>query len=333
MVVMSSSILEKQFVGRSRMVVPFLTEEGVTDILINGTGSLYVEKRGKLESRSNPFTEREALVDLIERMLIPIGKRVDAARPYVDGRLNDGSRFHLLLNPIATAGPLISIRTFSKQERPTLESFGDPEVVRWIRSQLKERKNILLAGGTGAGKTTLLSSMLDEISVEERIVIIEETQEIRTLHPHTVSLEARGPSAEGVGEVTVRALLKNSLRMRPDRIVVGEVRGEEAFDLLQAMNTGHRGGLGTLHANSALDALRRLESLVILGCYNVPLRVVREWIASNIHGVIFLDRSSGRRGVAEVLSVNGLEGEVYRITPRFRATLGMIGASSACNRG
>jgi pilus assembly protein CpaF len=313
----SHSLIQKQFPGRASALLPFLQDDSITDILINGPGQLFVERNGLLAREVSPFLERDSLSDLVERMLVPIGKRVDAAHPYADGRLLDGSRFHIILPPIAAEGPFISIRK-QKGSGVTLESFGEASPVAFVRSELLAEKNILIAGATGSGKTTFLSRLIDAVPDRERIAIVEETREIRTLHPHSLSLEARPPTPDGVGEVTLRTLVKNTLRMRPDRIVVGEVRGEEAFDLLLAMNTGHRGTMGTIHANSALDALKRLESLAILVGYHIPLKVIREWVASSIQLVVFLHRREGRREIAEILSVQGLEGEVYRITPRYR---------------
>jgi pilus assembly protein CpaF len=310
-------MLERQLLGKASSLLPFFRDDTVTDILINGTQSLYVEREGKLTAESNPFPDRESLADLIERLLLPLGRRVDATQPYLDGYLLDGSRFHIILPPLAPQAAHISIRKF-RRERVALESFGSSEKVEWLRREFRERRNLLIVGGTGAGKTTLLGRLLDEASPGERILCLEESRELQTSHPHTLYLEARAMTPEGKGEVTLRALLRNALRMRPDRIVVGEVRGAEAFDLLLALNTGHRGGLGTLHANSALDGLRRLETLAILAGYLIPLKTVREWIGANIHGVVFVERSGSQREIREAIVVNGLEGENYRITPRFR---------------
>ena len=312
------SVLRRQLLGRAAALLPLLEDDEVTDILINGPGTVFVERAGRLIVADSPFPDAPSLSDFIERLVVPIGKRIDAAQPYLDGRLLDGSRFHVILPPIAPEGPLISIRRARAGNRASLESFGPPEIVAWLRGQLSARKNLLIAGGTGSGKTTLLCRLLDEVSTAERIAILEETRELHCLHPHAVHLEARAASPEGRGEVSLRCLVRNSLRMRPDRIVIGECRGGEAFDLLQAMNTGHRGTLGTLHANSAVDALKRLESLALLGGVGLPLRTVREWVGSCVHAVVFLERTGDVRRVSEIAAVQGLEGEVYRITPVFR---------------
>ncbi len=310
--------LQKQLVGRSAALVPFFLEEEITDILINGTEQLFIEKRGVLSSVPNPFDNKESLQELIERMILPLGKRVDAAQPYLDGRLTDGSRFHIILPPIAVEGPLISIRKRRLQNPLSLLDFGPPTMAEFLEKETLRGANLLIAGGTGAGKTSLLSCLLNCISRLDRIAIIEETTEIQVNHPHVVHLEARAPSPEGRGEVTLQALVKNSLRMRPDRLILGECRGAEAFDMLHAMNTGHRGSLGTIHANSALDALRRLEGLAMMAGISLPMRTVKEWIGAAIQGVIYLEKRGGVRQVTEIISINGLEGEVYRMTPRYK---------------
>jgi pilus assembly protein CpaF len=310
------SSLAKQLTGTSAALIPFLIDPTVTDILVNGLSSFYVERKGKLSREPHPFTERAEIQDLIERLVVPLGKRVDAAQPYLDGRLSEGSRFHIILPPLASTGPLISIR--KHRNSVALSSFGCEELTEWLKAEVGRRHSMLIAGGTGAGKTTLLSALINEVPGQERIALLEETQEIRTDHPHSLQLEARGPSPEGKGEVTLRTLLRNVLRMRPDRVILGECRGEEAFDFLQALNTGHPGSFGTIHANSALDALRRLETLVLLTGFPLPPYALREWISSALKTVIFLERKEDRRAIGEVLSLHGLEGDRYRITPRFR---------------
>lgn len=312
---MELKTLEQQFTGNARLLLPFLQDTEVTDLLINGTKSFFIEKEGTLRSEKNPFEDLDQIRNWIERLLVPIHKRVDAKMPYVDGRLLDGSRFHLIMPPLAVDGPFISIR----KKRPTfncaLETFGNPEVIAWLKEQMAEKKNMLIAGSTGSGKTTLLSRCLELVPPTERIAIIEETKEIEVSHPHVLHLEGRPPTPEGVGEISLRVLLKNALRMRPDRLILGEARGEEAFDMLQALNTGHKGSLGTLHASSAQDALRRLEALALLSGVQVPHRVIREWIAANIQIVVFLEKEAGRRQIKEVLTLHGLEGEKYRVSP------------------
>lgn len=311
---MSGMPIARQLVGRAADLAEYFTDDNVTDILINGTHSLYVERSGLLTPVTNPFGDRAALLDFIERMVVPIGRRIDAAHPYLDGRMADGSRFHIILPPIAPSGPIISIRKL-KSPGEKLLPFADPKQSDWLASLVRDRKNLLIAGGTGAGKTTLLAWLLDKVGPEERIAIVESSAEIRLAHPHAVHLEGRPASPDGKGEVTLRELIRNALRMRPDRIVVGECRGEEVFDMLQAMNTGHPGSMGTLHANHALDGLKRLETLMLLAGSNLPLRAAREWIASAIDYVVFLRR----RRVEEVLAIHGLEGEVFRISPRVKS--------------
>ncbi len=313
------SPLAKQFLGKAAALLPLMESASVTDVLVNGLHSLYIERDGALEALDSPFTDRQSLADFIERLCVPIGRRLDASQPYLDGRLADGSRFHVILAPIAVEGPVISIRKRRDASLSPLASFGAPELVAWLGEQVRAGKNILIAGGTGSGKTTLLCRLLDDVPAAERLLILEETLEILPRHPHVVHLEARPPSPDGTGEVTLRSLLRNALRMRPDRIVLGECRGAEAFDMLQAMNTGHAGSLSTIHASSALDALRRLESLTLLAGFALPTHTVREWIGANVQVVVHLERNGAKRRIKEVLSVNGLEGEVYRITPVLRS--------------
>ncbi|MBI4404028.1 MAG: CpaF family protein [Deltaproteobacteria bacterium] len=305
----------KQFIGRSSCLLPYLQDESITDILINGTTSLFIETDGKLEQKPSPFSSDSLLFELMERLLLTAGKRIDATRPYTDGRLADGSRFHIILPPIAIGGPFISIRKWRSFEHCELASFGPTEIVGWLSQQARNKKNILISGGTGSGKTTLLSRLLDCVPEFERIALLEETTEIRARHRHLIQLEARPPSPEGIGEVTLRMLIKNVLRMRPDRIVVGECRGAEAFDMLQAMNCGHGGSLSTIHANSSVDALRRLEALAMLAAASVNARTMREWISTAIGVVVQLTKQDGNRRIAEVITVGGMEGEMIRILP------------------
>lgn len=313
--------LRRQLQGKAGALLPWLEDETVTDVLVNGTGSFFVERHGCLEALAPVFSERAALQDLIERLLVPLGKRIDAAHPYADGRLADGSRFHVILAPVAVEGPIVSIRKMRDPAHCALESFGPPAIVEWLRSQVAQGRNVLIAGATGAGKTTLLARLLESVGEGERLVLVEESMEIRPRHPHVVHLEARPPSPDGTGEVTLRTLVRNALRMRPDRLVLGECRGPEALDLLQAMNTGHAGSLSTIHANGALDALRRLECLALLAGVALPVKVVREWIGASVHAVVHLERAGGERRIREALALHGLEGEVYRMTPLFRDKL------------
>lgn len=310
--------LQKQFVGKGALLLPFFEDDDISDILINGIRNLFIEKNGQLVQIDPLFVNKDSLAEIIERMIVPIGKRVDATQPYLDGRLVDGSRFHIILPPVAIDGPFISIRKKKKKQVICLEDFVSSEWVQFLKAETLRGANLLIAGGTGAGKTTLLSCLLGGVPPQERIAVVEETMEIQVNHAHVVHLEARAASPEGKGEVTLRDLVRNTLRMRPDRLILGECRGAEAFDMLHAMNTGHRGSLGTIHANSARDALRRMESLALMAGLSIPLRTVKEWIGSSVHGVIFVERRGSSRQISEIISVSGLEGDVYRVTPRFR---------------
>ncbi len=316
--------LASQLQGRAAALLPLFDDETITDILLNGTHSLFVEREGRLETRPSPFTDRGHFQDFIERLLTPLGKRIDAASPFADGRLVDGSRFHVLLAPLAVEGPFVSIRRFRRAEHATLASFGPPHVVAWLVEKLTGGANVLVVGGTGSGKTTLVTRLLDRIPPGERILVVEESVEIRPHHPHVLHLEARPASPDGTGEVTLRQLLRNALRMRPDRLILGECRGEEAFDLLQALNTGHRGSLSTLHANGCRDGLRRLETLASLAGFRGS--ALREWTASAVQIVVQLRE----RRIREVVSVRGLEGDQYRIQPEFPGGIGVASEKSLC---
>jgi pilus assembly protein CpaF len=313
---------EQQMVGEAESLLTFLRDDDVTDILINGLESLYVEEQGALSKRINPFSSESSVFSFIERLLIPISKSLDASAPYLDGRLLDGSRFNIVLPPLSNPGPLISIRKKKKGEHVSVSDYGPRDLMDWICEKVRKQKTFLISGGTGVGKTTFLAALIREVLSEERVVVLEEVLEIDPPHPHLIHLEARSPNAEGRGEVSLAALLRTALRMRPDRLILGECRGAEAFEMLQAMNTGHGGSLGTLHANSAQDALRKFESLVSMGGPKIPLRVIRDWIAHQVYGVIQMERSHGKRCVSEVLTLTGLEGEIYRVQPIYQKDRG-----------
>lgn len=304
--------LEQQLVGPSAALLPVFQDPAITDILINGLVGLFVEKEGILEELSSPFQNETQLFHFVERLLVGSGKQLDASIPSLDGKCADGSRFNIMLPPLVYPGPLISIRKKKCAGMVSLESFGDEKTINWIIESLREKKNLLISGATGSGKTTLLSSLISEVHPRERIVLIEEVSEINPRHHHVIHLEARTSNADGKGAIGIGALLRSALRIRPDRIIIGECRGPEAFDMLQAMNTGHQGSWGTIHANSARDALRRFESLALLSGVAIPIRVVREWIASNIHGVIHLTKKENKRCISSILTLNGLEGDIYR---------------------
>jgi pilus assembly protein CpaF len=305
--------------GEAKALLPWFRDPEVTDLFVNGTRSVSVDKGKGLELQRSPFTA-EGLRDFVERLLLPLGRRVDAAQPFLDGRVGEDARFHVLFPPAAEEAPHLSFRLFRRAALAPLSSFG---MVTPLLEGLRAGQNWILCGATGSGKTTLLSRLLDEAAGTQRVLVVEESREIRLEHPHLISLEGRPAGPEGVGEVTLRTLLRQALRMRPDRLVLGECRGEEAFDLIQAMNTGHRGSISTLHANSCRDGLRRLESLVLLGSRGASLSAVREWVAGAVQGVAFLERRGPERRIAELVEVRGLEGEVYRITPKYP----LLGAS------
>jgi pilus assembly protein CpaF len=282
----------------------FLADPTVSDVIINAGRDVWVERAGVLERIPITLTTAEAEI-IIERVVGPLGRRIDRASPMVDARLPDGSRVHAVVSPIAVDGPCLTIRRFAIRPVP-LESFGPQGVVELLAGAVASRLNIVVSGGTGSGKTTLLNALGAHIDEHERIVTIEDAAELRLPCPHVVRLEARPPSADGVGEITIRELVRAALRMRPDRIVVGEVRGAEALDLVAAMNTGHDGCLSTCHANGPLEALRRLETLVLLADSGLPLAAVRHQLAASIDLIVHVARSSrgAERDVVAVAEVS-----------------------------
>jgi len=314
--------LESQFVGKAAALLPFFEDDSVSDILIQGIDSAYVERNGRLESIPNPFTDRTSLDLLIERLMVSTGRRLDARSPFSDGVLGDGSRFHLVVPPASPSGPCVSIRKLKRRQPLTLLHFGEADLTRFLISELEAKKNMLISGGTGAGKTTLLGLLISAVAPETRWLLVEETPEILTDVPHVVRLEAKPANAEGAGEITLRQLVRQTLRMRPDRIVVGECRGGEAFDMLQAMATGHSGSLGTLHASSAREALSRFECLVGLGEAGLPFEAIRRWIGQAVDWVVHVEREATARRITQVLKVEGTEGDKYRISPVFPLEIG-----------
>jgi pilus assembly protein CpaF len=278
---------------------PLLSDPDVTEVMVNGAGPVWVERAGTITPTSIALDE-PGVARLIERIVAPLGLRVDRSSPMVDARLPDGSRVNAIVRPLAIDGPCLTIRRFGAKPVP-LDAFAPPPVADLLRRAVHERRNIVVSGGTGAGKTTLLNALAGEIPAGERVVTVEDSAELRLPGDHVVRLEARPPNADGLGAVTIRDLVRNSLRMRPDRIVVGEVRGPEAFDMLQAMNTGHEGALSTCHANSPDDALGRLESLSLLAGLELPLEAVREQLVAAVDLVVQVSRGpGGRRRVVEV---------------------------------
>jgi pilus assembly protein CpaF len=293
---------------------PLLADPEVTEVMVNGPGHAFVERHGRLEPVDLPL-DAPGIVRLVERVIAPLGLRFDRSSPMVDARLSDGSRVHAVLPPLALDGPCVTIRRFGARAVP-LDAFGlDPAAEAFLRWAVTAGWNIVVAGGTSAGKTTLLNALSASIPDDERVVTIEETAELRLLQPHVVRLEARPPNAEGAGAVSVRELVRTALRMRPDRVVVGEVRGGEAFDMLQALNTGHDGSLSTVHANGAAEALARIETLVLLAAVGLPLPAVRAQISAALDAVVFVARRPG--GVRRVEQITELSGDLPSVRPLF----------------
>jgi pilus assembly protein CpaF len=302
---------------------PYLQDETVTEIMVNGPQQVYVERRGKLEPIPVKFLDDSQLRTTIERILAPIGRRLDESQPYVDGRLSDGSRINAVLPPISLGGPILTIRKFSQKQLTAadLVRFGSltPEASTFLGSCVKARKNIVVSGGTGSGKTTLLNVLSCFIPTTERIVTIEDSAELKLSQDHVVRMEARPANLEGKGRIAIRDLVINALRMRPDRIVVGEVRGGEALDMLQAMNTGHDGSLTTCHANTPRDALTRLEIMCLMAGLDLPLRAVREQVVRAVHLIVQQSRlPNGKRAVTHIAEIRGLEGEVPVLQDLFK---------------
>jgi pilus assembly protein CpaF len=301
---------------------PLLKDPSISDILVNRFDRVYVERAGKLEPTGLSFKDDSHLMQIIDRIVSRVGRRVDESSPMVDARLADGSRVNAIIPPLAIDGPCLSIRRFGRDPitaRNMIENKTLTEpMLELLSAMVKGRLNLLISGGTGAGKTTLLNVLSGYIPNSERIVTIEDAAELQMKQEHVVRLETRPPNIEGKGAVRQRQLVINSLRMRPDRIVVGEVRGEEAFDMLQAMNTGHEGSLTTVHANSQRDALARVESMFSMANLNIPERAVRLQIASAIHAVVQIARlSDGTRKVITISEVTGVEGEVISMQDIF----------------
>jgi pilus assembly protein CpaF len=301
---------------------PLLKDPTISDILVNRYNKVYVERAGKLEPTGLSFKDDQHLMQIIDRIVSRVGRRVDESSPMVDARLADGSRVNAIIPPLAIDGPCLSIRRFGREPvtaRNMLENKTLTEpMLELLSAMVKGRLNILISGGTGAGKTTLLNVLSGYIPNSERIVTIEDAAELLLKQEHVVRLETRAPNIEGKGAVRQRQLVINSLRMRPDRIVVGEVRGEETFDMLQAMNTGHEGSLTTVHANSQRDALSRLESMFSMANLNIPERAMRQQIASGIHAVVQIARMvDGTRKVITISEVMGMEGDVIAMQDIF----------------
>jgi pilus assembly protein CpaF len=301
---------------------PLLADPTVSDILVNTYKRVYVERKGILELTSVQFRDDAHLMGIIDRIVSAIGRRVDESSPMVDARLADGSRVNAIIPPLAVDGPCMSIRRFGRERLNSQDLLANktltPAMLELLQGCVKARLNIVISGGTGAGKTTFLNVLSSYISNRERIVTIEDAAELQLHQEHVVRLETRPPNIEGKGSVQQRQLVINSLRMRPDRIIVGEVRGEEALDMLQAMNTGHDGSLATIHANSPRDALSRLETMVAMGSLNIPDNAIRRQIASAVDVVVQVSRlSDGTRKVVSLAEITGMEGEVVTMQDIF----------------
>ncbi|WP_414717281.1 CpaF family protein [Steroidobacter cummioxidans] len=301
---------------------PLLADKTVSDILVNGARQVYVERRGKLELTNVTFSNDAHLLNIIDRIVSAVGRRIDESSPMVDARLKDGSRVNAIIPPLAIDGPTLSIRRFAVELLTIDDLIGlgslTPALAQVMNAIVKTRLNVVVSGGTGAGKTTLLNLMSGFIPDTDRIVTIEDSAELQLQQPHVVRLETRPPNIEGRGSVTQRDLVRNSLRMRPDRIVLGEVRGGEALDMLQAMNTGHDGSLTTIHANTPRDALGRIENMVSMTGISFPTKALRSQIASAIDIVIQVERmEDGRRRVVSLQEINGMEGDIITSTELF----------------
>jgi pilus assembly protein CpaF len=304
---------------------PLLADASVSDILVNGAHQVYVERSGKLEKTEVNFSDDDHLMKIIDKIVSRVGRRIDESSPMVDARLPDGSRVNAIIPPLALDGPLLSIRRFAVVpltmndllEKRTLT----PVLAQLLAAMVRAKMNILISGGTGTGKTTLLNVLSASIPHSERIVTIEDAAELQLQQPHVVRLETRPPNIEGKGEVSQRALVRNSLRMRPDRIIVGEVRGAEVLDMMQAMNTGHEGSMATVHANSPRDALTRLENMAGYGGVAMPQEAMRQQISSAIMAVIQIARlNDGRRKIISLQEINGMEGDIITMQEIYHFT-------------
>jgi len=302
---------------------PLLADDSITEIMVNGAKNVYVERSGKLERTSVTFESNEHLMRIIERIVAPLGRRIDESSPQVDARLKDGSRVNAVIPPISLIGPVLTIRKFFRVPLQVADLIrlgtATEEVMEFLRACVVAALNIIVSGGTGTGKTTFLNVLSSYIPADERIITIENAAELQLRQDHVVTLESRPPNIEGKGEITIRDLVINALRMRPDRIVVGECRGGEALDMLQAMNTGHEGSMTTLHANNTREGLSRLETMVLMAGMELPHRAIREQIAAAIDLIIQLERlRDGSRRVVAITEVQGMEGDVVTTADIFK---------------
>lgn len=302
---------------------PLLQDDQVSDILVNGYDRVYVERRGKLELTNVRFSDNDHLRKIIDKIVSQVGRRIDESSPLVDARLPDGSRVNAVIPPLALDGPVLSIRKFSRDKLQLSHLIANksltPEIGEVLQAAVRSRMNILISGGTGSGKTTLLNMLSGFIPSDERIITIEDAAELQLRQEHVVRLETRPPNLEGRGEITQRELVKNTLRMRPDRIVIGEVRGAETLDMLQAMNTGHDGSLTTVHANNPREALMRIETLVAMSGFEIPTKALRTYISSAIGLILQQNRlSDGTRKLVSVQEITGMEGDIISLQELFK---------------
>ncbi|MGF7089321.1 pilus assembly protein CpaF [Kroppenstedtia sanguinis] len=302
---------------------PLLDDPDITEVMVNGPYEIYFEKKGQVHKTDIHFRDEEALRHVIDRIVAPLGRRVDVSSPMVDARLPDGSRVNAVIPPISLKGSLLSIRKFRKDPIRMDDLIGfkslTPEMATFLASVVKAKLNIIISGGTGSGKTTLLNALANFIPENERIVTIEDMAELRIPHGHVAGMEARPSNVEGKGEVTIRQLVKNALRMRPDRIIVGEVRGSEAFDMLQAMNTGHEGSLTTVHSNSPQDAMRRLEAMVMMSSSELPSSIIREYLVGAIDFIVQIGRlPDGQRKMLAITEMQQREDGTVKLVELFR---------------
>ena len=304
-------------------IQPLIEDGSISGIMINAADEVYIERDGIIYLSSAHFRDDVHIMRIVERIITPLGRRIDESSPYVDARLPDGSRVNVVIPPLVPRGPTVTIRKFRRdiytvEDLMANETLSQP-LVDFLQACIRLRLNMVISGGTGTGKTTLLNSVSTFLPSSERIITIEDPLELRLQQKHVIAMEARPPNIEGRNEVTQRELVRNALRMRPDRIIVGEVRGPEAFDMMQAMNTGHDGSMTTVHANSSRDALARIENMILMAGLDLPIRAIREQIGSALHLVLQLSRfSDGRRRVVNIAEITGMEGDVVTMQDIFR---------------
>jgi pilus assembly protein CpaF len=301
---------------------PLLEDETITEIMVNGAKNIYIERKGKVHRVPVTFENNDHVMRIIDRIVAPLGRRIDESSPYVDARLPDGSRVNAVIPPISLVGPILTIRKFSRNPITVeqLIQFGSvtPEGIQFLKACVESRLNVVISGGTGSGKTTLLNILSSFIPSDERIITIENAAELQLRQEHVVTLESRPPNIEGRGEITIRQLVINALRMRPERIIVGEIRDEAALDMLQAMNTGHDGSMTTLHSNGPRDSLSRLETMTLMAGMDLPSKAIREQITSAIDVICHQERMrDGTRKITSITEVSGMEGEVITMTDIF----------------